>query len=164
MKSTIIPAQVTSIEDMITAKLSLTQIVLLVIPVFITALDFTVLPPVLHIRIYKIIVTLVLAIPIMSLALRIRGQILLRWLVVLFAYQIRPHRYFLTTMNLCSCSLNEPLNENYDTKKTPTTDYVVNLKDLKPAESLVVSNFLIDKQIYYLADSKGRLDAVIETR
>ncbi len=164
MKSTIIPAQVTSIEDMITAKLSLTQIVLLVIPVFITALDFTVLPPVLHIRIYKIIVTLVLAIPIMSLALRIRGQILLRWLVVLFAYQIRPHRYFLTSKNLCSCSLNEPLNENYDTKKTPTTDYVVNLKDLKPAESLVVSNFLVDKQIYYLADSKGRLDAVIETR
>lgn len=164
MKSTIIPAQVTSIEDMITAKLSLTQIVLLVIPVFITALDFTVLPPVLHIRIYKIIVTLVLAIPIMSLALRIRGQILLRWLVVLFAYQIRPHRYFLTTMNLCSCSLNEPLKENYDTKKSPTTDYVVNLKDLKPAESLVVSNFLVDKQIYYLADSKGRLDAVIETR
>ncbi len=60
MKTTIVPAQVISVEDIIAANLNLTQVVLLISPIFMSALVFLGLPPFMHIRVYKIILLLIL--------------------------------------------------------------------------------------------------------
>jgi hypothetical protein len=55
MRSTVIPAQITTVEDKITGNLSLTQIILLIIPVFILTILFSLVPPVMKLGIFKTI-------------------------------------------------------------------------------------------------------------
>ena len=162
MKTSVVPAQVTSIEDTITAKLSLTQIVLLILPVFLAAIIFTGLPPSLHIKLYKLILTVVIAIPITTLALRINGQLLLRWLVMLSTYQVRPRRYIATLSWSCSCNNKELSSVEDNVDESPDAIPVDVSNDLEPAEYLTVNNFLNGKQVIYCSDKKGQLNAVIE--
>jgi len=93
MKTNIVPAQITSLEDIIAANLNLTQVVLLIIPIFVSALVFLGLPPFMHIRLYKIIVLLVLGLPPLVLAVRINGVVSLRWVVLIADFYFRPGRF-----------------------------------------------------------------------
>ena len=79
MKTSIVPAQITSIEDTVTAKLSLTQIILLILPVFVSALIVALSPPFMHIRTYKLVLSMIFGMPSMLLAVRLRGQLILYW-------------------------------------------------------------------------------------
>jgi len=45
MKTTTVPAQVTTVEDRLAGNLSLTQLLLLVCPVFVSCLIYVVFPP-----------------------------------------------------------------------------------------------------------------------
>jgi len=113
MKTNIVPAQITSLEDIIAANLNLTQVVLLIIPIFVSALVFLGLPPFMHIRLYKIIVLLVLSLPPLVLAVRINGVVALRWVVLIADFYFRPGRYLYTVKNHqnCYCQQTDYLNE-----------------------------------------------------
>jgi len=113
MKTNIVPAQITSLEDIIAANLNLTQVVLLIIPIFVSALVFLGLPPFMHIRLYKIIVLLVLSLPPLVLAVRINGVVALRWVVLIADFYFRPGRYLYIVKNHqnCYCQQTDYLNE-----------------------------------------------------
>jgi len=53
MKVTVVPAQVTTVEDRIVGSLGFSQLVLIVTPVFIAAALFAVLPPAMGSAVYK---------------------------------------------------------------------------------------------------------------
>ena len=55
MRTTVVPAQVTTVEDRIIGKLGFSQIVLLMIPVFLSAGIFTLLPSAMNGALYKYI-------------------------------------------------------------------------------------------------------------
>jgi len=93
MKTTIIPAQITTVEDKIAGNLSLTQIILLIIPVFSSPLLYMYLPPFMGFSWYKVIILVVLGTPSFILAIRIKGKIVLDWLVVIMRYGFRPKFY-----------------------------------------------------------------------
>ena len=98
MKQTIVPAQVTTVEDKIAANLSLNQLLLLASPVFINFALYAVLPPILKLSLYKVIIGIILSFFCFLMAIRIKGQILLTRLLLHIRYNFRP-RYYLFNKN-----------------------------------------------------------------
>ena len=93
MRTTVIPAQITTVEDKIAGNLSLTQILLLLAPLFISTFIYTVLPVRLHLTLYKLPFMLVSLLVCSLLALRIKGKVILHWMIILTRYYFRPHLY-----------------------------------------------------------------------
>lgn len=107
MRTTVIPAQITTVEDKIAGNLNLTQILILMAPVFWTTIVYTVFFPQMHIALYKIPLILIVLVVSLLLALRIKGKVVIEWLIVLLKYQNRPKYYlfdkndtFLRTLDL----------------------------------------------------------------
>ncbi len=93
MKTTIVPAQITTIEDRIAGSLGLSQLLLLSGPLFIGGGLYIVLPPTMHNAAYKLVAFILFALICGLLSIRIKGKILLLWLVVILRYNLRPRHY-----------------------------------------------------------------------
>lgn len=93
MKQTVVPAQVTTIEDRIAGSLGMSQLMLLAAPIFGGSALFVILPPVFHGAVYKLIVIGLLFVVCSLLAIRIKGMIVLLWLVIVLRYNFRPSYY-----------------------------------------------------------------------
>lgn len=93
MRTTVIPAQVTTVEDTIAGNLTLTQLLLLLAPVLGSTAIYTVLPQRLAFTAYKIPLMVILSLIFVILSLRIKGKLVLNWLVILVAFALRPHLY-----------------------------------------------------------------------
>lgn len=93
MKVTVVPAQVTTIEDRIAGNLGLSQLMLLAAPVFGGSVLYVLLPPTFHNAAYKLVAIVILFLLCSLLAIRIKGKIILFWLVVLLRYTMRPRYY-----------------------------------------------------------------------
>ena len=91
MKVTVVPAQVTTVEDKIVGNLNFAQMLLLVIPVFLSGAILVFLPPFTALATYKMAVAGIFALVGGILALRIRGKIVLIWIMVVGKYRFRPH-------------------------------------------------------------------------
>mgnify|MGYP001571257725 CR=1 FL=1 len=90
MKQTVVPAQVTTVEDRIVGNLGISQMVLLALPVLTAGIVFTVLPPALHIALYKLLFLVLFAVLCATLAIRVKGKIVLFWIIVRVRYNLRP--------------------------------------------------------------------------
>ena len=93
MKVTVVPAQVTTVEDRVAGNLSFSQLILFAIPVFGGSMLYAVLPPFMGASLYKIIFIAIFAFICTILAIRIKGKIVLLWLITLLRYRLRPRRY-----------------------------------------------------------------------
>ncbi len=98
MKSQVIPAQITTVEDKIAGNLNLTQITLLMLPAFWTVVVYAVFAPRLQISLYKLPLILLVLISCLVLALRIKDKVVFNWLTIIFRYNIRP-KYYLFNKN-----------------------------------------------------------------
>jgi hypothetical protein len=93
MRVSIVPAQITTVEDKIAGNVSVQQAMLLGIPIlfgFIVALVF---PPSGQFVAYKIAIVLGLFIICGSLAIRIKDRIVAQWLKLFVIYSARPLHY-----------------------------------------------------------------------
>ena len=95
MKLAIVPAQVTTIEDKVAGNLSLTQLILLAAPVFISGVLYGVLPKAFEPTMYKVVLIVLVVVGFASMALRIRGILVFEWIRVLARYNRRPRYYVL---------------------------------------------------------------------
>ncbi len=93
MKVTVVPAQVTTIEDRIIGSLGFSQIVLLVVPIFVSVGLYVLPPPMMAGTIYKYILMTIVAVICLILTIRIRGKILASWLLIILRYNLRPQLY-----------------------------------------------------------------------
>lgn len=93
MRSTVVPAQVTTVEDRIAGNLGVSQLILLLLPVFGGGLLYVLLPPFFSYSMYKVAVLVIFAVCSALLAIRIKGQILLYWLIAIIRYNTRPKFY-----------------------------------------------------------------------
>ncbi len=110
MKMTVVPAQVTTVEDRIIGNLGFSQILLLVIPIFICAGVFVLIPPFMGSAVYKYVIMGVAAMIFCILSIRIKGKIVALWLVTLLRYNTRP-KYYIFNKNISA------LRENYSLTK-----------------------------------------------
>jgi hypothetical protein len=107
MKTTIIPAQITTVEDKIAGNLSLTQIIILMLPVFWAGIVYILLVPRMAFAWYKVIMIIPVLLISFILSLRIEDKLVINWLILLLRYNARPKYYvfnkndtFLRTVDL----------------------------------------------------------------
>jgi len=93
MKVTVVPAQVTTVEDKIMGSLGLNQLLLLIAPVFVGGVCYIFLPPFSEFHPYKYILMGIAALLCSILAIRIKGKIVANWIVILLHYNLRPKTY-----------------------------------------------------------------------
>ncbi len=105
MRTTIIPAQITTVEDKIAGSLNMTQIMILMAPVLFTALVYTAFTPSMKLVPYKFILVFTSLAICLTLALRIKDKIVAEWLGVLVRYRLRPKYYLFNKNNITSKDL-----------------------------------------------------------
>ena len=93
MKATVVPAQVTTVEDRIFANLGLSQVLLMLMVIIVCSAIYTLAPPTMEGATYKYFVMGSIALVCGILAIRIKGKIVALWLLVLLAYGLRPRYY-----------------------------------------------------------------------
>jgi len=96
MKSTVVPAQITTVEDKIAGSLNFIQIILLVFSLIIGTAFYGLIPPKLHLTSLKIVLMIAEFAVFGLLALRYKGRILADWLVIYLRYKARPRIYIFT--------------------------------------------------------------------
>jgi len=96
MKSTVVPAQITTVEDKIAGSLNFIQIILLVFSLIIGTAFYGLIPPKLHLSSLKIVLMIAEFAVFGLLALRYKGRILADWLVIYLRYKARPRIYIYT--------------------------------------------------------------------
>lgn len=161
MRSTIVPAQVTTLEDKIAGNLGLSQLLLLTMPIFGGSILFVGLPPFFSYATYKVVVIVCFAVLCGTLAIRIKGKILLTWAVVIARYNLRP-RYYVFDRN--SAHLRETDEEAKPEKTAEEARPKQAVKPLLPqlttpelaqVEQLIIAN--PDANLYLKTNRKGEL-------
>ena len=127
MKVTVVPAQVTTVEDRIVGSLGFSQLVLIVAPVFIAAALFAVLPPAMGSAVYKYVIMGILAFLCCLLAIRIKGKILAAWLIVILRYNLRP-KYYLFDKNVTTLREDYPIRKETKQEKAPVKTREQNIR------------------------------------
>lgn len=146
MRTTIIPAQITTVEDKIAGTLNMTQILILMFPILWTAIMYILLAPSMKLVPYKLLLILGVTILCFILSLRIKEKIVAEWLGILIAYRIRPKFYLFNKNDLTGRTVDIPTlpTEVVLTKKTAkkiskTKDQAVSLSDIVKLEHLIES-------------------------
>lgn len=165
MKSTVVPAQITTVEDKIAGNLSVTQLMLLIAPVMLTGLLFAIVPPMIKLTAIKLTVALVFAFVCLTLAVRIKGTLLLNWLIIIGRYNLRPRRYVLDK-NDSYLRYIEPahVNEQSVVVKDEAAPQVRPLKQQLAASEVIRLQTAIDdpRSQFQLFTSKGGLHVRIQ--
>lgn len=123
MRTTIIPAQITTVEDKIAGSLNFTQILLLMAPVLWGTLVYVLFPPIMKIAPYKLGLVLFVTMICLILALRIKEKIVAEWIGVLLSYHLRPKYYLFTKNDLTERMVDLPFIEPIKSVKKATAKH-----------------------------------------
>lgn len=93
MRISIVPAQITTVEDKIAGNVSVQQAMLLGVPILLGFIIALVFPPSGQFVAYKIAIVLGLFVICGSLAIRIKDRIVAQWLKLFVIYSARPLHY-----------------------------------------------------------------------
>jgi hypothetical protein len=159
MKSTIVPAQITTVEDKVAGSLSLSQLVLLATPAFIGTAVYILLPPMGRMSLYKIVLVAAIALASGLLAIRIKGKILLLWAIIMVRYNLRP-RYHVSNKNDIHLRETEMPTTEEVAQLTPTDEAISEpLPTLSVAEAMQLESLIANPEanVQFLTDKKGAL-------
>ena len=164
MRTTTVPAQITTVEDKIAGELNIMQLLLLVTPVFGSAAIYVGLPPFFASAPYKIVVIVCLFVVFGTLAIRIKGKIVLAWLMILARYSARP-RYYLFNKNdtymrdIPKSEVQQEVVEKTEAKKAePAPQPRLSTADLVQIEQLITNP---EANLHFRTDKKGALSVHI---
>ena len=117
MRTRVIPAQITTVEDKIVGSLNLMQIMMLMAPVFFMTLIYAVFPPSMSFVAYKLTLSAIFFVICITLSLRIKGKIVIHWLSILIRYNLRAKYYIYNKNESYLRTLHLPT-----TNKTPVAE------------------------------------------
>lgn len=100
MRTTVVPAQITTVEDRIAGNLTFAQVLLLVASLIVAGAMYMSLPPHLHLGSLKLSLICLQFVILGGLALRVRGRIVADWLVLYPRFASRPRVYLFTKNDL----------------------------------------------------------------
>lgn len=93
MRTTIVPAQVTTVEDRVAGNLTIAQLLILMAGFGLMTVVYLLVAPNYHFSPTKIVSLVIIALTFGPLAIRIFDKIVAEWLVILVRYALRPRRY-----------------------------------------------------------------------
>lgn len=93
MKRSIVPAQITTVEDRVFGNLTPYQAGLISLPLIFGVLFYATLPPHFRLKLYKICIIAGLELIGTILSIRVNDQMLIFWLITRLRYNLRPRYY-----------------------------------------------------------------------
>ncbi len=165
MRSQVIPAQITTVEDKIAGDFSLTQIMLLLLPVLIASFIYAFLPPSMSFVLYKLVLASIIAIASITLAIRVKGRIIASWLLVLMRYNLRPKYYVYNKNSVTHREIIQPEVEIVAVEENETVNAVLkNYQNLDIKDILTLRHILdtTDYNLTYRSGKKGGLNVAFE--
>lgn len=159
MKTTIVPAQITTVEDKIVGNLTFPQILFLVIPLITTCIIYLIVNPVLHLTIPKLIIIIFQFIIFPPLAIRFKGKTLASHLRTIAIYRRRPRIYIFTK--------NDIAGRDIETVITQQKEEKIETKDQKEEPCITGENKQDRFELNYLnyriqISKKGGIDVSFE--
>jgi len=164
MKNTVIPAQITTVEDKIAGNLSLTQIMLLMLPVFSGIVLYAMIIPQMKISLTKIILESIIFVIASVLAIRIKGKLIVDWLIVILKFNLRP-KYYLFDKN------DHYLRETYlpiftkvkkAVKVQKANSKVKAVHTINEAQTSKLNDFIKKQSISYKLDKGGAINVAFQ--
>lgn len=147
MRTTIIPAQITTIEDKIAGSLNFAQILLLMMPILWGTLVYAVFSPAMRLAPYKISLVLIVTALSLVLALRIKDKIVAEWIGVLLRYKLRPKFYIFNKNDLTERSIDLPYEPELNHKKAEVKASKKQLKELSIKELIKFEQAMASKSL-----------------
>lgn len=117
MRTTIIPAQITTVEDKIAGSLNFAQILLLMMPVLWGTLVYAIFIPAMKLAPYKVSLGLLVSAISLILAVRIKDKIIAEWIGILFRYKLRPKFYIFNKNDITERLVDLPFESVANHKK-----------------------------------------------
>lgn len=159
MRSTVVPAQITTVEDKIMGNIGMSQLILLTVPIFGGSALFMLLPPFFGYSLYKIVLITVLTALCGALAIRIKGRVVLFWCVALLRYNLRPRYYVFNKNNshlreTAPILKEEKVAEPIKVKKARTALPRLSTADLVKVEGLITNP---QANLHFKTNRKGEL-------
>ncbi len=164
MKTTVVPAQITTVEDKIAGNLNFTQLLLLIAPIFLGGAVYAFMPPVISYTLPKTVIVILLALICITLAIRIKGHLILEWIGIKSRYNLRPKRY---VYNKNDIFLRKVEQNNADTKPKKAQIKKTKIK-LEPRTALPkliqIEHMITDPKsdFHFKANRKGGLSVHIK--
>jgi len=130
MKTTVVPAQITTVEDKIAGSLNFVQIMLLVISLIIGAAIYGIIPPRIHLTTLKLVLIALGFSVLGGMAIRIKGKIVAEWLIIILRFGLRPRIYVYTKNDLFARNIitadkktetKESMKVSHESGETPIT-------------------------------------------
>lgn len=163
MKTIVVPAQVTTVEDKVAGNLSFTQLLLLTTPVFLGGAVFILVPPMLGYTILKLVIAVCLAFVCITLAIRIRGKILAQWIAVIARYRLRPQFYLFNKNELYLRNRSQKVEQEEVVSKQETLPVAANtLLQIPTHQMAQIESAITDpRSKFHLKAEKGGLRVYI---
>lgn len=166
MKTSVIPAQITTVEDKIAGDLNLTQIVLLLLALIVATLIFALFPKQMYLNYYKIPLMVISGSFFLIMALRIKGKVLIEWLLVLVRFNTRPKFYLFnknSTYLRDGFLTKEPKTEASLAKKTKVTVTREKIADINISELMAFEKLIKNPkfQLSFKSGKKGGLNVAV---
>lgn len=163
MKTQIIPAQITTVEDKIAGNFSMTQVIILLIPILFTTVTYVLFPPIMEFVPYKLGLTLIVVIFSLVSIIRVKGKIIIQWTLIISRYNLRP-KYYIYNKN------SQYSREIYKPKIIKKTKPLTSHQTAKPAKNpklkhlLKLDNLLKTKKVNltYQTNKKGGINVAFE--
>lgn len=149
MKTTVVPAQITTVEDKIAGSLTFMQIILLVFSLIFGTVLYAMIGPKLHLSSLKLVLIAIQFGFFGGLALRFKGRIIAEWLIIYLRYTSRPRIYIFTKNDLAAREIilpeiEKPIKQKVKstaakTSKNPVRNEHLNLRGLLESPALAMS-------------------------
>lgn len=147
MRTTIIPAQITTVEDKIAGSLNFAQILLLMTPVLWGTLVYAVFSPSMKLAPYKFSLVLIVSAFSLVLALRVKDKIIAEWIGVLLRYKLRPKFYVFNKNDLTERALDLPYESVSHHKKVTVKAVTKQAKELSVKELIKLEQAMTSKNL-----------------
>lgn len=147
MKTTVVPAQITSVEDRIAGNFTFSQVILLIFALLISAALYVVIPPRTGFSAIKLSLIVINLIIFCGLAVRWNGKIVAQWLVVYFQFTNRPRIYTFTKNDLASRWIPAETVEKKKVKKKVEEKAVTTETPLTLSEQLKLQSLIDNRSL-----------------
>lgn len=164
MRISIVPAQITTVEDKLAGNISVQQATWLGIPILFGLIISLIFPPIGQFVTYKLIIVIVLLIVCGAMAIRIRDQIIAKWVVLFIAYCARPKYYVYDKNSLYMRDHKTDTANESEVIATPAIKKPkAKISAIAPREFARLENFALDAKagMKFEVGKKGKLNVRI---
>ncbi len=160
MKTTVVPAQITSVEDRIAGNFTFAQVLLLVAALLIATFLYVGVGPRLHLTVWKLSLIGLQFGVFGGLAIRYNGKIFAQWLVIYLRFFSRPRQYVFTKKDLAERNILLPIVKRAKPSQRPKVQVVQATPALSLLEQLRVDSLIENPSlsVSFELSKKGGID------